>query len=114
MIKYIILILLLLTSCAHNKDLGWSNIDKTLLATSVLATAADAYTTINMLENPNNYEVNPLMGKHPSNSQVIITMAITEILFIIVVHYFKDYRKFILGSKIVVNTGCALHNKGLE
>ena len=104
---------LLLTSCAHVKDKSWDTTDKVLLVTSTLAVSADTYTTTRMLTNPNNYEMNPIMGKHPSDGRVIATMAVGHALVLLIAHYFPEYRKFLLGSKTMINTGLALQNREL-
>jgi len=105
-------VVLLVSSCAYMpKAEPWTNGDKALLAASVLAVAADAYTTKRMLNNPDNYEVNPIMGKHPSDTKIYITLGAFHALVVAVAHYWKPVRKPILAVKTGINTGCAIHNK---
>lgn len=110
---YIFILILISFSCAHKSE-PWTTTEKTFAVASVLATAADTYTTLNMLDNPNNYEMNPIMGKHPSDGRVILTMAATELILLAICHYYKDLRLFLLGSKTVINSYWAIHNNKLE
>ena len=108
----IILAIIILTGCAH--DLKWSRADKMLLVASWTAATADYSTTKSALENPNNYEMNPIMGEHPSNTTLATYMLSSQIITTILAHYFPRYRKAILGVKTTINTGCALHNSTLD
>ena len=97
-----------MSSCA------WSTTDKTLLGASILATVADGYTTCRALDNPDNYEVNLLLGKHPSKEKVVIYLGITETLTIALAHIFPRLRPWLLGGKTLLNTACAINNSQLE
>ena len=108
-IKYLFIVLLL-TGCATRP---WTTQEKVLLGASCLATAADTYTTLDMLDN-GNWEINPMMGEHPSDSQVIITMAATQTLIIVLAHYIPRFRSWLLGIKTGVNAGFAFHNMRLD
>ena len=102
-----LVIILLLTGCATVRP--WTTEEKVLLGVSCLATVADITTTLDMLDN-GGWEINPMMGEHPSDSQVVAIMATTQILTIIVAHYWPDFRKWILGIKTGVNTAFAFGN----
>ena len=102
-----ILLLVALTGCASVRP--WTTEEKVLLAASCLAVAADMTTTLDGLNN-GNWETNPMMGEYPSDSQVVLTMAATHAVFIIVAHYWSDFRVWILGTKTGVNAGFAFHN----
>ena len=106
-------IMLLLISCAHSPR-PWTNTEKAVAVASVIASAADCYTTTQFNNNPNNYEVNPLISRHPSDGRVIITMGITEGITLLVAHYWDDYRIWLLGGKAMLNTGLAIHNRTLD
>ena len=105
--KYVLIAMLLFTGCATVRP--WTTEEKVLLAASCLAVAADMTTTIDGLNN-GNWETNPMMGEYPSDSQVVLTMAATHAVFIIVAHYWSDFRTWILGIKTGVNAGFAFHN----
>ena len=57
------------SACAAPRP--WTKGEKAVLIWSTLATAADAYTTTQALNNPNNCEMNPILGKYPSDGKVI-------------------------------------------
>ena len=84
-----------------------------LLGVSCLATIADTVTTLDMLDE-GNWEINPMMGKHPTDGQVIITMGITQALTIVLAHWWDDFRSWILGVKTGINAGFAFHNMRLD
>ena len=109
LIALLVVIAFLLAGCA-----GWSRTDKILLGASILAAGADAYTTCRALDNPGNWEVNPLLGKHPSKEQVVIYLGFTEMVTILVAHFAPTLRPWLLGGKALVNTGCAINNSTLE
>jgi len=107
--KHITLILLIILSgCSWSKsEIRWG-------IETCVATGADIYTTTQMLNNPDNYERNPIMGRHPSNTKVITYMVSSQILALTVAHFVPKWRKWILGSKTVVNFGAAIHNTRLD
>lgn len=102
----IILCVMVLCSCAT-----WSKTDKALLTASWLASGADYYTTTKILDN-GGYEMNPLIGEHPSNEKLMMYMISSQVIVTLVAHFFPKYRKVLLGGKTIVNTGCAIHNSG--
>lgn len=102
-------ILLLISGCAT-----WTPQDKILGVASCVAAAADTYTTIQFLDNPDNYERNPMLGKHPSDTEVIIYMAMSQIITLIIADIFIEWRSWILGGKTALNTGWAINNRRLE
>ena len=104
-----LILILFLPACST-----WTARDKTLLTASILATAADAYTTCRGLSNPGNYEINPVLGKHPGNEQVVTYLIFTEIVTILIAHYVPSWRPWLLGGKTVINTAGAINNLHLE
>ena len=107
----IVIIAMFLAGCANVRP--WTKQEKVLLGASCLATVADMTTTLDMLDN-GNWEINPMMGEHPSSGQVVLTMAATQVLTIIVAHYWSDFRAWILGIKTGINTGFAFHNMRMD
>ena len=105
----LLVVFLLLTGCA-----GWSRTEKALLAVSILAASADAYTTCRMLDNPDNWEVNPVLGDHASDEAVISYMVFTEAVTVLLAHFVPALRPYLLGGKALANTAGALNNKTLE
>ena len=88
---------------------GWSRTEKVLLVASVVMSVADMTTTIEGLNN-GGYELNPIIGKHPSDERFISFMVGSEVLTIILAHYFPEWRKAILSGKTLINAGCVIHN----
>jgi len=111
--KYLLTIsaLLFFIGCAAARP--WTTQEKILLGVSCLAVAADMYTTVDGLTN-GNYETNPIMGRYPSNGAVVSVMAITQVATILIVHYWSDFRVWILGIKTGVNAGFAFHNTRID
>ena len=107
--RYILIFLLFISGCA-----SWSTRDKILAGWSTAATITDAYTTIKMLDNPNNYERNPILGEHPSNSTVIVYLGLSQIITLSIAHAFPKIRPYLLIGKAIVNTTCTINNKQLD
>ena len=111
--KTLILILacLLLPACAgfDATPMPWTKGEKAMLWASVGATAADAYTTIEGLNNGCS-ESNTFVGKDPSNATVIVFSAAIQAGFVAIAHYFPDFRLWGLGGKTIANTGAAVWN----
>jgi len=107
--KSIMLILLItLTGCSWSKsEIRWG-------LASCVATGADIHTTTRMLDNPNNYERNPIMGRHPSDATVISYMITSQILVLTIAHFVPEWRKWILGSKTAINFAWAINNTQLD
>ena len=106
--KYCLMLMLLLQGCA------WSKQDKLLGVASCIAAAGDAYTTTMALDNPNNWEINPILGEHPSDTEVIIYMVTSQGIALLVAHIFPKLRPWILGGKTVVNLGGTINNMQLD
>ena len=106
--KWTPVLLILLTGCSWSKsEIRWG-------IASTIASGADAYTTVRMLDNPRNYECNPIMGKHPSDLTVISYMITSQALVLTIAHFMPKYRKWVLGGKTAVNLGCAINNTRLD
>jgi len=104
----VIALVIVLTGCSWSKsEMRWGIV-------SSVATALDCHTTCRMLDNPDNYEMNPLMGKHPSDSRVIAHMALFQAATLTAAHFLPEYRTLILGGKTTVNLGFAVNNIRLE
>ena len=111
MVCRLIIIAMLLVGCATRP---WTIEEKVLLGASCLAMAADTYTTTRFLDNENNWEVNPILGRHPSDTKVITYMISSQAVAIILAHYFPKYRSWILGVKTGLNTVGAVNNSTLD
>lgn len=110
----IILALILSSGCATTKtDRSWSNHDKALAVACCTATVADAYTTMRALDVPGNYENNPILGGHPSDTEVVAYMAASQLVILAIAHAFPQLRKYLLGGVTTMNSVCAVRNSKL-
>lgn len=111
-----IICLVFLSGCAFVKTRDpWTKTDKICAVASIIAVAADGHSTIRMLDNPNNYEMNPIMGSRPSDGRVVGTMLATQVFYLFFCHLLpSEYREVFLGGKTILNTGWAIHNYQME
>ena len=103
------MLITMLTSCAT-----WSRADKALLAASWGAAGADFYTSERAFDNPANHELNPIIGKHPTDTELITYMLISQTAVTLLAHVCPRWRSWLLGGKAVINTGCAINNNRLD
>ena len=111
----IIPIILILTGCGKFQPdpRPWTTEEKTLLVVSCLAAAADTYTQTRVFDN-DGYEANPIPGRHPPKSRFVGYMITSQMVAVLVAHYFPEYRRFVMGGKTIVNTSFAIHNSGVK
>ena len=122
-ISILIVGVILLAGCATTPR-KWTTGEKVVLGWSLLATVADGYTTTQALNNPDNYEANPLLGKHPSDGKVFIFLGVSELIAVALAHWYPDVkfpligrvnmRYGYLGAKAALSTGCAINNSQLD
>ena len=101
----------LLTSCAAPRP--WTKQEKISAGFFCVAYFADYYTTNKMLNNPANWEENPILGEYPSDSTVTVYFSLTAIGALIVGHYWPDARKPLFLGYGTLNAGLAAHNTTL-
>ena len=65
----------------------WTDDDKVLLTWGALGALADIYTTTQFLNNPNNWETNRALGRHPDALAVVSYIA-AEYLISVTIGYF--------------------------
>jgi len=102
----------------------WTKGEKTVLAWSVGAVVADMFTTCRMLDNPYNYEMNPVLGKHPSDGKVVAVLSLSHIVCVAISHWVPEIdlpiigkvnmRYSLLGSKAALNTYYSINNAQLD
>lgn len=111
--KYIILLLIivLLTGCASN----WSKADTNRQIVVTGLHLIDWAQTRQIASEPDKYyEINPIMGKHPSKTTVDLYMATSLGGQYLVSNLLKpEYRKFWQYMWIGVKTGCVANNFNL-
>lgn len=106
--------LLTCASCAYYNPKPWTQEEKVALGWSCLASAADMYTTTRFLDNEENWEINPILGKHPSDTEVYLVLGLSQVLTVVTAHCFPDLRVPLICGKAAVNTAFAMHNTTLE
>jgi len=107
--KYLsVILILILTGCA------WSKAEKQLLTASWLAFGADLWVSENKLDNPHNHENYFTLGKHPNDTKLITYGLTSQTGVTILAHFMPKWRKWLLGGKTILNTGCAIHNSRLD
>ena len=102
--------LLLLSSCSPRP---WTKQEKLAAGYFCIAHFADYYTTNRMLNNPGNWEENPILGEHPSDSKVTVYFSLTAIGALAVGHFWPDARKPLFLGYGTLNAGLAVHNSRL-
>jgi hypothetical protein len=90
----------------------WSTQDKTMQATYLTLKFIDWRQTRTIAKNPDDYyEMNPILGRHPSTTEVDIYFATTAILNTVITHYLPSkYRPWWQGISITVSGTCVVNN----
>ena len=102
---------LLLASCSPRP---WTKQEKLAATYFCVAHFADYYTTNRMLNNPANWEENPILGEHPSDSTITMYFSLTAIGALAVGHFWPDARKPLFWGYGTLNAGLAAHNSTLD
>lgn len=115
------IILILLAGCSTPRP--WTRGELVLAGMSVAAAAWETIETERFLERPNTYEMNPLLGRHPSDGRLFATAIASEAVFLAIVHRWPtitlpvfgecEFRVPLLIGKTALNTGLAIHNRGV-
>lgn len=101
--KLLLSLLFFVSVSANAQSTEWSNTDKLLLGAAMTAHIIDWGQTRYISTHSNKYaEQNPLLGRHPSTSEVNRHFALGMIAMPLMAHLFPKYRSGILGSWLVV------------
>jgi hypothetical protein len=105
----IFIIIFLLPSIAMGEP--WSTSSKVMYGMSVIALGLDAYSTHEMLNKPNRYETNKILGPHPSDRQ-LATYAVSCSIIVWGIAYLlpERYRPFFFAPIILVGLNSTRHN----
>ena len=110
------IIISLFTGCAsltpHPKS--WTSVEKKAAVFNVCGIIADAYTTEQMLNNPDNRELMPTMSEHPSDSQLIVDFSLSAIITLGLAHYYPELRERLLFGYGGWSFGLAVHNQNVD
>ena len=110
---FIILVMAIcLSGCASHYGAGWDKTDTTLAITGAALHVIDWGQTRYIAKHPNeHYEYNPIIGNHPSTSQVDLYMLASGLAVPIIAGAIDPkYRKYFLGGYVVLKTGLVIHN----
>lgn len=107
-----ILFVLLLTSYPGYAADPWSRQDIGLEVGYQLLHVIDWGQTRQIAKQPDKYyEMNPILGEHPSVGRVDAYMALSGLLHVGVTHFLpKEYRPWFQGITIVIKGGLVAHN----
>jgi hypothetical protein len=112
--KRIIVLLIILMLLPNNLIAAdeWSTRDKSLEATWQVLHFIDWRQTRTIAKNPDDCrEMNPILGEHPSTTEVDIYMITGAILHPIVTHFLPEkYRPWWLGISIGMSGACVVNN----
>jgi len=109
--KILPLIFFLFTFQAHA---DWTKQDTITESVFLSTLAVDAMQTIDIKNHPGMYETNPILGRHPSDDQVIAYFITTGYLhYQIAKHLDSKYRKIWQYMWISVEVGVINHNQAM-
>lgn len=110
-----VIVCLMLAGCATHFGQGWSKADTAREIIWEGLHVVDWGQTRYIAKHPDKfYEINPLIGKHPSTSKVDIYMAGTTLLHPVVSGYLKpEYRKWFQYITIGISGGCVINNASI-
>lgn len=108
----IILLLIFLTVCPTVGHADWTVQDTMLEATWMVLHIIDWGQTLDIARNPHRfYEINPIMGRHPSVGKVNSYMLASAIIHpLISYHLPQPYRKYWQYVTISISGGLVIHN----
>ena len=89
---------------------AWTKRDKAAAVFFMAAHTANAISTERHLDGRGNYEINPILGRHPSDRAVNGYFSITGIATMIIVHLYPELREPVLFGYGGINTGLAIHD----
>jgi len=118
MLKSILIIVLgcLLCSCATFKNADpWTGEQIVLQSVAAVLKVADWGTTLDIVEKADRYyEVNPVLGKHPSKNEVNKYFMVSMGTQILITHLLpSEYRNWWLGSNILISGYWVKNNYGI-
>lgn len=111
--KYILIIALILVSaCPVEGQSSWTTTDTMLEGTWIILHILDWGQTLDIARNPHRfYEINPILGRHPSVGKVDTYMLLSTIIHpIISYHLPQPYRKYWQYVTISITGGLVIHN----
>ncbi len=112
--KYILIFFIIISlfiNCAGPRS--WTKQEKNAASFYLLAHSADAFTTSQLIHK-GNYELNPILGKYPSDTEIGIYFSLTTLGILTLSHFYPNFRKPILYGYGGLNAGLAIYNYKLN
>lgn len=116
----IAMIIILMANSANASDSTWDNTDTALQCVNGALFVADALQTLDIKNHKSMYETNPILGKHPSDAEVMGYFIGTFAIHSVVAYYLPDllfkpktaslFRKGIITLSIGVESAVIHHN----
>lgn len=109
----VLVVVLAVSGCAslYPHPRRWTGEEKALAGFFVLAHVMDGYTTERCQDHPERfYEVNPLLGKHPEDSEIALYFSVTGVGALVLAHLYPELRVPLLGGYGALNFGCTVYN----
>ena len=112
--KLIVMVLVFLPLTAHAFD-SWDRTDKVLGGVYLVATAMDWRQTVYIAHHPDKYyEMNRILGEHPSEASVNQYFLASVAVKLTVAHILPSkWRKIWLGAMIGSSTALVVHNNSI-
>ena len=110
--KVLIIALILLVSASAMAAEKWTDDDYALEGSYLALHFVDWRQTRTIAKNPDRYyEINPILGRHPSTTEVDIYFAATTLLHPIISHYLpQPYRKWFQSVSVILSGTCVVNN----
>jgi len=107
----LIITIILFSTSVHAAD-PWSKQDIALESTYLVLHALDLGQTLDIARQPDKYyELNPILGRHPTKSDVYAYFLTTAMVHIGVTHWLPARcRPWFQGLTIGLSGGCVMHN----
>jgi hypothetical protein len=111
--SFLVVLLLITTGCTsivpHPRP--WTKQEKQAAMFFLAAHTANAYTTeLHQDQRSLYYESNPILGKHPSDSETNAYFSVTGLGTLLIAHLYPELRERIFWNYFNVNTSLALHD----
>ena len=89
---------------------AWTKREKIAAGFFIAAHTLNACSTENHQDYPNYYETNPIMGRHPSDTEIVTYFSITGIGALLIAHWYPELREPLLYSYGGLNLGLAVND----
>lgn len=110
----LIISVLLISGCSGMHLKGndpWTKEQKVMQGASIVLRTMDWGTTLDMVDRPEYYEANPVLGKHPSKGNINTYFAASMLLNYVLADYLPSKtRTYWLGLNIAISAVCVGNN----